>query len=124
MINLHTTLYGLLLGIFDDLFANTQIHILSDEISLDIVPKSTFSDHGDNDTQHQKGGKGNRTKTGSKGEDNSKSNHEKSDGTKERTNESKRMDRMTMSVAYVSTVTFMTGLGLGFALSSSINDRR
>mmetsp|Transcript_55046 Transcript_55046/g.133720 ORF Transcript_55046/g.133720 Transcript_55046/m.133720 type:complete len:99 (+) Transcript_55046:1186-1482(+) len=39
MVHLHTTLYSLILGILDDLFANTQIHVLSDEITLDIVPR-------------------------------------------------------------------------------------
>jgi hypothetical protein len=37
---LHASLYGLLLGIMDDLLANTKIQILSDEISIDIVPAS------------------------------------------------------------------------------------
>jgi hypothetical protein len=37
---LHASLYGLLLGIVDDLLANTKIQILSDEIGIDIVPAS------------------------------------------------------------------------------------
>jgi hypothetical protein len=37
---LHASLYGLLLGIMDDLLANTKIQILSDEIGIDIVPAS------------------------------------------------------------------------------------
>lgn len=37
---LHASLYGLLLGIMDDLLANTTIQILSDEIGIDIVPAS------------------------------------------------------------------------------------
>lgn len=41
MVNCHTVLYGLIIGILDDLLANTKIQILSDEILIDIVPTST-----------------------------------------------------------------------------------
>jgi hypothetical protein len=36
--HLHASLYGLILGILDDILANTKIQILSDDIDLDIVP--------------------------------------------------------------------------------------
>jgi hypothetical protein len=38
--HLHASLYGLILGIVDDILANTQIQILSDVVDLDIVPLS------------------------------------------------------------------------------------
>jgi hypothetical protein len=38
--HLHATLYGLILGIVDDILANTQLQILSDVVDLDIVPLS------------------------------------------------------------------------------------
>lgn len=41
VIKLHATLYALILGILDDLFANTKIELLSDCVTLDIVPLST-----------------------------------------------------------------------------------
>ena len=41
--HLHASLYGLLLGILDDILANTKVEILSDEIGIDIVPSSPES---------------------------------------------------------------------------------
>ena len=38
MIKLHASLYGLILGILDDLLANTKVELLSDRVSFDIVP--------------------------------------------------------------------------------------
>jgi hypothetical protein len=38
VVHLHASLYGLILGILDDILANTKIQILSDDIDLDIVP--------------------------------------------------------------------------------------
>jgi len=38
LVKLHATLWGLILGIVDDLLASTRIELLSDRISLDIVP--------------------------------------------------------------------------------------
>jgi len=38
LVKLHATLWGLILGIIDDLLASTRIELLSDRISLDIVP--------------------------------------------------------------------------------------
>lgn len=38
MTQLNTSLYGLILGIIDDVLANTEIEILSDRIGVDIVP--------------------------------------------------------------------------------------
>ena len=34
---LHVSLYGLILGILDDVFAELKIHVLSDTINLDLV---------------------------------------------------------------------------------------
>jgi hypothetical protein len=39
LVKLHTTLFALILGVIDDLLANTQLDILSDRIQLDIVPQ-------------------------------------------------------------------------------------
>jgi hypothetical protein len=38
--HVHAALFGLILGILDDLLANTSIDLLSDRITLDIVPAS------------------------------------------------------------------------------------
>lgn len=38
LVKLHATLWGLILGIIDDLLASTRIELLSDRISMDIVP--------------------------------------------------------------------------------------
>jgi hypothetical protein len=40
---LHASLYGLILGVVDDILANTRIQILSDDIDLDIVPAKAKS---------------------------------------------------------------------------------
>ena len=37
MVKLHTCLYSLVLGILDDILANTKIRVLSDEITIDVV---------------------------------------------------------------------------------------
>lgn len=41
MQNLHVSLYALILGILDDLLANTKIELLSDRVYFDIVPSRT-----------------------------------------------------------------------------------
>ena len=38
--SLHASLYGLILGVLDDLLANTELELLSDRIRFDIVPKA------------------------------------------------------------------------------------
>ena len=38
---LHASLYGLVLGVMDDLLANTELELLSDRITFDIVPGSS-----------------------------------------------------------------------------------
>jgi hypothetical protein len=38
MIKLQTCMYSLVLGIIDDILANTRIRVLSDDITLDVVP--------------------------------------------------------------------------------------
>ena len=38
MIHLHASLFGLILGIIDDLLYNTKLELLSDRIRLDVVP--------------------------------------------------------------------------------------
>jgi hypothetical protein len=43
---LHASLYGLILGIADDMLASTKLEILSDKITFDIVP---ITSSGDND---------------------------------------------------------------------------
>lgn len=43
LFELHGTLYGLVLGILDDVLANTNVHLLSDRIQIDIRPPSESS---------------------------------------------------------------------------------
>ena len=40
---LHASLYGLILGIVDDILANTKLKILSDDIDLDMIPATDIS---------------------------------------------------------------------------------
>ena len=37
MVKLHASLYSVVLGILDDVLANTKIRVLSDEITFDVV---------------------------------------------------------------------------------------
>lgn len=39
----HATLFGLILGVLDDMLANTRVELLSDRITLDIVPATDAS---------------------------------------------------------------------------------
>jgi hypothetical protein len=104
MAHLHSTLYGLVLGILDDLFANTKIRIMSDTITLDVVARDDFpATEGD--------------KNGSSGGDN---NNEK-EGT---ASISGGGEGAGVSVAYFSSATFIAGLGLGLTLSAFVNEKR
>eukprot|EP00934_Nitzschia_sp_Nitz4_P009233 Nitzschia sp. Nitz4//scaffold18_size181773//10689//12010//NITZ4_001891-RA/size181773-snap-gene-0.267-mRNA-1//-1//CDS//3329539939//9223//frame0 len=47
---LHVSLYGLILGILDEIFANVEIKILSDSIQLDLVPCTTPDETNDEPT--------------------------------------------------------------------------
>jgi hypothetical protein len=42
IVNMHTCLYSLVLGILDDILANSKIRILNDDISLDVVPSDAL----------------------------------------------------------------------------------
>eukprot|EP00545_Synedropsis_sp_CCMP1620_P014584 CAMPEP_0119024968 /NCGR_PEP_ID=MMETSP1176-20130426/32899_1 /TAXON_ID=265551 /ORGANISM="Synedropsis recta cf, Strain CCMP1620" /LENGTH=149 /DNA_ID=CAMNT_0006980401 /DNA_START=15 /DNA_END=460 /DNA_ORIENTATION=+ len=49
---LQASLYGLVLGIVDDLLANTEIEILSDRIGIDIVTAATTTTSSNNTTDN------------------------------------------------------------------------
>ena len=110
MVHLHTILYSLVLGILDDLFANTQIHVLSDVITLDVVPRKNRTVVPNDTNQSQSISIDiDGSSTNSKPE----SDNGVSEGSKD-------------GIAFPS-LTFIAGLGIGVSLStilSTITTRR
>lgn len=101
MVQLHSSLYGLVLGILDDVLANTKIRVLSDTISLDIVPsteKNFKQSQGDGDSH---------------GDENGSASSERKDDIND-----------DMPVAFFATASFLAGLGLGVTISTIIKNQR
>lgn len=105
MAQLHASLYALILGIMDDIMANTRLRILSDDIILDVVPLENFS------TDRPFGG-----------DDNGKSSANDSGGSGALASDND--SGSNVSVAYFSSATFIAGLGLGLTLSAILNEKR
>jgi hypothetical protein len=99
MVQLHSSLYGLVLGILDDVLANTKIRVLSDTIALDIVP----STHTEFKSSQGEGDNGEDSNSYGSGKEDTKGD---------------------VPVGFFATATFLAGLGLGMTISTAINNQR
>ncbi|KAL3917834.1 MAG: hypothetical protein SGILL_004525, partial [Bacillariaceae sp.] len=100
MVNLHTCLYSLVLGILDDVLANTKIRVLSDEITLDVIASV-----GTAIAMHRKTTK-------------------KKDTTSETVTQAPVVRTGESSSKILPAMTFAAGIGLGATLSAALNGKR
>jgi hypothetical protein len=97
VVSLHTCMYSLVLGIIDDILANTKIRVMSDEITLDVVPADINLAR---PSKAQEEGHGPETAPVSPTEE------------------------ATKSIGYLPIITFAAGVGIGATVSAAMASKR